>query len=462
MTILHIGKYADPDLVGSNRLLSEQVFGLHDRGYSVEVLTWPQGDGWTREMPVRESDRRSGQPYLGLSIGGVAYHVIDPPRAWGQRWITDQDHRAAVTYAKALLAELSPEAVHFHYWHCLWWFLDAAIELGIPTLYTAYDYGLACAQTTLVMGDRRLCDATATIEKCAACTKIHPSLKGKLNEFILDLPGGGTLIRRLTGPGGVGPLSRVKAMRLSVRDRVRQAIERSRRILPQLNGVVVTTPFAARFFEQFGVPAEQFELLPWFYSQRSLNAGPAPFRSGDEIVLAYVGRLSFEKGVHLLLEALEGLETAQAVRLKLTGIPKSDYARDLQARYPEKAGSCRVEWAGWVDNRDLPDFYSEVHAAVFPSTWYDNCPTTLIEALAHRKFILCSDVPTMADFVAPERNALLFKRGDASDLRRQLRRFVEEPETYLRPAREHDSGVRSREAYLDELERIYRKRLIAG
>lgn len=459
MKILHIGKYADPELVGSNRLLSEQVFGLHRRGYAVEVLTWPQGDGWTREEASAATGMKAGQPYLGLEIDAVPYHVINPPRDWGQRWISDQDHRAAVAYGKALLQALAPDAVHFHYWHCLWWFLDAVRELGLPTLYTAYDYGLSCAQTTLVMGDRQLCDTVANEAKCAACTRIHPSLKGKLNELLLDMPGGSALLHAVTGDNGIGPLRTLRVLRVSAKARVQEAIGRSRRILPQLDGLIVTTPFAKRFFSQFGVGEATFEELPWFYTQPRLNDGPAPWQAGEPIHLAYVGRLSREKGVHLLLEALETITSPVPLKLTLTGVARSDYARELQARYPEKAGSCAVHWAGWVDNRELPDFYESVHVAVFPSTWYDNCPTTLIEALAHRKFILCSDVPTMADFVRHGENALLFERGHAQALAGQLNTLLQDPAGYFAKARTLDTGVRSREQYLDALEAIYRKRL---
>lgn len=460
--ILHIGKYADPELIGSNRLLSEQVFGLKARGYPVEVLTWPQGDGWTREEASLETGMRAGHPYLSLDIKSVLYHVINPPRVWGLRWITDEENRAAVQYASALLRALGPEQIHFHYWQSMWWFLDAAIDLGIPVIYTAYDYGLPCAQITLVMGDRQLCDTTADIEKCSQCTRLHPSLKGKLNEWILDLPGAGKVVRTLTGPSGIGPLRHLEAMRISARDRVEHAIGRSRRILPQMNGMIVTTPFAARFFKQFGVTEDKLDLLPWFYSQSRLNNGPAQLSDDGEVVLAYVGRLSPEKGVHLLLEALERVKSERRLKLKLTGTLNSEYAKRLRGRYPERAGPCKVEWVGWVDNELLPDFYQEVHLAIFPSTWYDNCPTTLIEALAHRKFIICSDVPTMAEFVTPDQNALLFKRGDIDDLAGCLERFLGNIDTYLQSTELHDTAVRSREEYLDELEKIYQKRFFSS
>lgn len=62
--------------------------------------------------------------------------------------------------------------------------------------------------------------------------------------------------------------------------------------------------------------------------------------------------------------------------------------------------------------------YSNAYAYVLPSD-VEGMPMSLLEAMAHGRCCVTSDVPECADVLAGA--GLTFKKGDAADLRRVLR-----------------------------------------
>ena len=65
---------------------------------------------------------------------------------------------------------------------------------------------------------------------------------------------------------------------------------------------------------------------------------------------------------------------------------------------------------------------------VFPSTWYENAPLTIIEALACGLPVIASDIGSLPEFVQHGQTGLLFRPGDPADLARQIRLALSHPE----------------------------------
>jgi glycosyltransferase involved in cell wall biosynthesis len=94
-----------------------------------------------------------------------------------------------------------------------------------------------------------------------------------------------------------------------------------------------------------------------------------------------------------------------------------------------------------------------------PSLWYENSPNAILEAFAHCTPVGASNLGGMAELVRDGENGLLFAAGDADDLARQLRRWLDHP--HLLPALRAGIGpVKSVAQEMDKLEEIYR--VVAG
>lgn len=450
--VLFVGCFAEPEGIGMNRLLAQQAQELGRLGVPVEILTWPLGDGWRGPMPDAGCERLCGMPYLRVVRQGVTHHVVRLPGVWGDRVPTDVEWAAAVDWGRRALRQLQPSIVHQHYWQHMWWAMQSATDEGIPTLHSTYDYGIGCLRTILVKGDDTLCDARPSLGQCAPCILRGRNTLGWANEAVASLPGARHLLELGWADDGEGALERRGAVRLPVWQRVSSTLSRCATILPRLSALIVTSPFARDYFVHLGANAERVHVTPWFHDgdARAFEP-PAP---PPPLVLAFVGRVSEEKGLHVLLDALERVPARVEVELEIAGGTDTDYGRSLRARFGEHAGGHRVRWLGWVDREGVHAAYSRAHVATFPSIWYDNTPAALIEALAYRKAVICTDVPSMTHLVRHEDNGLCVRMGDVKQLAEAITRLATETGLVARLA-QRASEVSTLREYASRLRNLY-------
>jgi len=148
---------------------------------------------------------------------------------------------------------------------------------------------------------------------------------------------------------------------------------------------------------------------------------------GERAGLLYVGRLSVEKGVDVLLRAIPLIrESVPGVQLTVVGDGPARPALETLAGDLEIKEA--ITFTGQVENQLLGDFYRAGAACVLPSLWMENCPVTALESLAHGMPLLASDLGGLSEIVRPGTTGLLFPRGDHRKLAEQAVRLLEAPE----------------------------------
>jgi glycosyltransferase involved in cell wall biosynthesis len=129
----------------------------------------------------------------------------------------------------------------------------------------------------------------------------------------------------------------------------------------------------------------------------------------------FVGRLSREKGLDVLLPAWERLGP-DAPPLKIAG--DGPLAADVKAA---AARNPRIEWLGWRKSSEVLDYVGRAEMLIFPSGWYETFGNTVMEAYARGTPVIASGHGAPAEIVADGRTGLLFRPGDASDLADKVR-----------------------------------------
>jgi glycosyltransferase involved in cell wall biosynthesis len=151
----------------------------------------------------------------------------------------------------------------------------------------------------------------------------------------------------------------------------------------------------------------------------------------------YVGRLSEEKGVRVLLEAWRELA---GLPLALVGSgPLESELREIGARIPG------VRFAGQLPPEGVREQLREALFLVAPSICYENFPLAVAEAMAAGKPAVASHPTAMAELVEPGRTGLLFPSGDARALAQACRELAADP------AHAEAMGREARTRYEDEL-----------
>lgn len=150
-----------------------------------------------------------------------------------------------------------------------------------------------------------------------------------------------------------------------------QAIQIETTVFSAAPRVVVTTPAMQQDVAQrIPVAAHRTVVIPNYSDTtvfRPLNNG----QPQEKIV--FVGRLSPQKNVSALLEAIQPLD----VQLMIIG--NGELRSELQGRFATVNG--RVTWQGNVPNSELPPFLNQATLFVLPSH-YEGHPKALIEAMA--------------------------------------------------------------------------------
>lgn len=266
--ILIIGAFAEPDSSTGNSLLAIQASELQKIGYENTILTRPRKISWKGPVPDDLGSFLYEVPALHVHRQGLHYLVTLPSLAWCDRTASLSDWQSVVAWAEKVLGALQPDIVHMHSWQDLWYFMEASINLGLKTIFTAYDYGVPCLRLQLLTGDGRICDGKITLEKCVRCNLLHLSFRQKCLEASRLLPFGPFLLKKLYGVKAEGILCRKFGLGAcySFPERIQRLYDRFQKLFPQLTDLIVTSPFAKDIFCQSGISPDRIHIMPWPYA----------------------------------------------------------------------------------------------------------------------------------------------------------------------------------------------------
>lgn len=146
-------------------------------------------------------------------------------------------------------------------------------------------------------------------------------------------------------------------------------------------------------------------------------------RSQRPVTLLFVGRLSVQKGLPHLLQALAGLEGGSCPPWRLEIVGDGPLAPQLQrqALAPELAG--RVTFHGWLPRARVAQVYRQADIFVLPSL-DEGMPNVLLEAMASGLPSLVTQVPGSSELVRPEREGLLVPPADVAALGQACARLL--------------------------------------
>ena len=141
--------------------------------------------------------------------------------------------------------------------------------------------------------------------------------------------------------------------------------------------------------EDFGVPRARIRRQPHAVP----DPGP-PLPAGDDVV--FVGRLSEEKGIRLLLDAWSQ-RVPDEHRLVIVGAgPQEDDVRRAASQRPD------ISAAGLVSAAEVSAHIRQAAVVVVPSTGAEAFGRVAVEALAHGRPVVATNHGGLVDIVTPE------------------------------------------------------------
>jgi glycosyltransferase involved in cell wall biosynthesis len=295
---------------------------------------------------------------------------------WSQRTGADMD---------ALCERFRPDVMHAHNTFPL---ISPAVYYaagrhGVPVVQTLHNFRLLCPQA-IFLRDGKICeDCVGKVPWRAVAHKCYRESAAQ-SAVITGMLG----MHRMLG---------------TYRDRVTRYI--------------ALNEFARDKYVQGGLPASRFRIKPNFVP--SLAQPDWNNRSGG----LYVGRLSEEKGVQVLLDAVP-LMRAPHVQAIGGG--------------PLEASVRAVFGEVFLGYRPLDDIMQRMLSArylVLPSICYENSPRTIVEAFACGMPVIASRLGALMEIVEEGVTGLLFTPGNAKDLADKIAWAENHPEEMVRMGR---------------------------
>lgn len=180
--------------------------------------------------------------------------------------------------------------------------------------------------------------------------------------------------------------------------------------------------------------------------------------------LLFLGRLTAEKGVAVLLDAMARIvrEEPEAT-LRIVG--KGPALPALRRRVKELALGAAVRFEGQVPHERVRDYLGTSRTLIVPSIWSENSPLTIHESLGAGLPVIASRIGGIPDLVIEGETGFLFEPRNAEELADKVLHLLRLPEperARIAAACEEHIRPLTRAANVDGVEAIYRELLTRG
>ncbi|MGB8190931.1 MAG: glycosyltransferase family 4 protein [Chitinophagaceae bacterium] len=278
---------------------------------------------------------------------------------------------------KEAIKEFKPDIIHVHNW----FFAAspsvfyAASKEKLPVIMTIHNYRMICANALLLRDNH----------PCELCVNKTYPVDGIRYKCYRNSASQSALVTAITS--------------------IHKSLHTWQR---KVNNYIVLTPFAKSRLagSSFKVEPERMIIKPNFIPDPGQGTLPR------EDFFLFAGRLSVEKGVHVLMQAFSALPDA-----KLVVIGEGEEKESLIQQY---ASAGNITFAGKRSRPELLDMMKKCRAVIFPSIWYEGLPFIILEAFATGTPVIASQLGAMAEAITHGYNGLHFVPGDVDGLRQAV------------------------------------------
>jgi N-acetyl-alpha-D-glucosaminyl L-malate synthase BshA len=158
-----------------------------------------------------------------------------------------------------------------------------------------------------------------------------------------------------------------------------------------------------------GVDLDAFNPQVGSYINKTFNA--------DDLMILTVGRISEEKGIRYLIEAMPViLKEMPTVKLMIVGDGPD---RDKLEQMVKRLNLANITFAGMVSNKNLSNFYKSADVFILPSI-REGLGVVLLEAMACGTPVIGSNTGGVTDIIENGKNGLLIEPGDSKDIAEKI------------------------------------------
>lgn len=183
----------------------------------------------------------------------------------------------------------------------------------------------------------------------------------------------------------------------------------------------------------------------------------------DRFVIAYVGRITPEKGLLHALEALRRADFDRPVEMRIAGaVEDARYwarCREIIDEVRAERPGLEIRYLGHLAYDGVDELMAETHVLVFPSLWAEPLGVVAAEAMLHGAAVVANDVGGIRTWFGPDCRDLLVDANDAGQLAARLGELAADEDrrqTAVRAGRAVIAAATTADAHTDALFGIVR------
>ena len=367
--------------------------------------------------------------------------------------------------AASLIDSFEPDVAHVHHLTCLsTTIVESLSRRGVPCVFTLHDFWLLCHRGQLLDRALQVCPGPEPhgcdmcLDEAAGVGSVGFRAAASLRAAQRWLPSAALRVARRAA----GRVARLTTPASAATSEARRRLDYMRGVANHVTHFLAPSRHIRDRFIEFGVAPDRITHVLYGFDHRPYDvSAPGTAVSHDTLRVGFLGSLMVSKAPHVLLEAYRGLEPGVAT-VYLFGVHVAyhgdDSYRERLAPLLEQPG---VYLRGPVPHDRIPATLAALDILVVPSVWPENSPLVIHEAFLAGVPVVASRIGGIPELVSDGTNGLLFRPGDADDLRRALTRLVEDPELLAR-LRQGIPAIRTIEDDVATTRRLYQAAFAAG
>ncbi len=226
---------------------------------------------------------------------------------------------------------------------------------------------------------------------------------------------------------------------------------RYKKIWDQVDAFVCPSEFMKNLMVSYGFPAQKMHM-----ARNPFTLAPACAPLGAKVV--YLGRMHYEKGIKIFLQAAKELAGVPMI-VAGTG-PDDEWVND----YIAANKLSHIDRRGWVSGDAWQAVMREAKVIVVPSVFLENCSMTILEALSAGRIVVASDRGGNPELIINGKTGFLCKPEDPKDLARAIREAVSlcevDSKKMIEAGREMVRKNHSEDEYFEKIVGVYKSVIV--
>ena len=262
--------------------------------------------------------------------------------------------------------------------------IEAANEKNIPIVFTAHDVQAVCPAITMLDNNKQICELCKN-GKYLNCIKKRCVKNSMLKSILAAVEG---------------------------------KFYRAKKVYnKKIDWIVTPSELYKKKMIEDGIEEKHITAIHNF-----IELDKYDLETQDDGYGLYIGRLSKEKGILNLIEAFSNMKDR---RLYIAG--DGPEREKLESIIEERNLKDKITLLGYINQEEVKEYLRKARFVVVPSIWYENCPYSVMEALAIGKPVIGADIAGIPELINDKVNGLLYKYDSISDLKSKMEILYDNP-----------------------------------